>query len=341
MSFMSVLPLCLSLLVILPHPLQSLEPLTMGAIGLGALGFGEYFKEHTYCRFTECCDDRSIPASIAALKDSLDKTLIGQHIVKQHLIPALKAHITAGSKSRKPLVISFHGQPGTGKNFVAEQIADALYLKGSKSSYVTKYLGQADFPNANQVGNYKMRINQEVRNSLRRCPRSLFIFDEVDKMPSGVFDTLTSLVDYNAFVDGTDNTKAIFIFLSNTAGSHIAGHLGSVMKNGMLREETRLSDFEPLLRKAAYNMEGGLLKTTMIESHVIDHYIPFLPMEKGHVVKCLEAEFLRWNRNPKRSDSQQIIEDIISSSISYDRTHSLFAISGCKTLEKKVSMAIN
>ncbi|XP_033172398.1 torsin-like protein [Drosophila mauritiana] len=340
MSFPRMLPLCLGVLVILPHPLQSLEPLSMGAIG-GVVAMGMYFKEYTYCRFSECCDDRSIPARINELERSLERTLIGQHIVRQHIVPALKAHIASSDKSRKPLVISFHGQPGTGKNFVADQIANALYLKGSKSSYVTKYLGQADFPNESQVGSYKAKISLEVRQILRSCPRSLFIFDEVDKMPSGVFDALTSLVDYNAFVDGTDNTKAIFIFLSNTAGSHIAGHLGSMMKNGRLREDTRLSDFEPLLRKAAYNMDGGMKKTTMIESLVIDHFIPFLPMEKAHVIKCLEAEFVRWFRDPTQPQAQEIIEDIINSSISYDRTHSLFAISGCKTLEKKVAMAIH
>ncbi|XP_016993380.2 torsin-like protein [Drosophila takahashii] len=337
MRFLSILPLCLSLLATLPRPLESLEPLTMGAIGFGALGLGTYFKEHTYCRFAECCDDRSIPADTYALAASLSHHLFGQHIVAQHVVPAIKAHVGRHSSSRKPLVMSFHGQPGTGKNFVADLIAQALFLEGSKSGYVAKYLGQADFPQAERVGEYKARINREVRQQLRSCPRSLFIFDEVDKMPSGVFDTLTSLVDYNAFADGTDNTKAIFIFLSNTAGSHIADHLGNLMRGGKLREDTRLSDFEPLLKKAAYNLDGGLKKTTLIEAHVIDHYIPFLPMEKAHVVKCLEAEFRRWHRDPNAA----IIDEILSSSISYDRTHGLFAISGCKTLEKKVAMAIN
>ncbi|KAI8035473.1 torsin-like protein [Drosophila gunungcola] len=337
MSFLSLLTLCLGLLVIQPRPLESLEPITISAIGFGALGIGAYFKEHTYCRFTECCDDRSIPGNINELNASLKRTLFGQHIVAQHVVPALMAHFSKSSNSRKPLVFSFHGQPGTGKNFVAEQIAQALYLEGSKSGYVAKYLGQADFPQAENVGLYKERINHEVRAHLRNCPRSLFIFDEVDKMPSGVFDTLASLVDYNAFADGTDNTKAIFIFLSNTAGSHIADQLGNLMKYGTLREDTRLSDFESLLKKAAYNLDGGLKRTTLIEAHVIDHYIPFLPMEKVHVVQCLEAEFRRWHRQPDK----QIIVDILSSSISYDRTHGLFAISGCKTLEKKVAMAIN
>ncbi|KAH8261753.1 hypothetical protein KR038_002042 [Drosophila bunnanda] len=345
------LVLLLSLNILLIRPAESFEPLTMTAIGLGIAGSAMYFQ----CRFKECCDDRSIPGNIrgecsahifngfllreflhAALEYSLRERLYGQHIVIKHVVPALEAHFRSKSTSRKPLVISFHGQPGTGKNFVADQIAQALYLKGSTSGYVAKYLGQADFPNANNVNYYKEKVSREVRKQLAECPRSLFIFDEVDKMPSGVFDTLASLADYNAFSDGTDNTKAIFIFLSNTAGKHIADHLGNLMKGGMLREDTRLGDFENLLKKAAYNLDGGLKQTALIDSHVIDHFIPFLPMERAHVFKCLEAEFYRWDRMPWKGTIDKIIKD----SISYDRTHNMFAISGCKTLEKKVAMAI-
>ncbi|KAH8261814.1 hypothetical protein KR038_009038, partial [Drosophila bunnanda] len=333
MYFLLTLSLCV--LVILPA--ESFEPLSMTAVGLGLASTAVYFKNQTYCRFYECCDDRSIPGDVQALSRSLQSTLIGQHIVAQHVVPALTAHFSSQSTSRKPLVISFHGQPGTGKNFVAEQIAQALYLEGSRSGYVAKYLGQADFPQEERVGEYKERINREVRQQLNNCPRSLFIFDEVDKMPSGVFDTLASLVDYNAFADGTDNTKAIFIFISNTGGVNIADRLGQLMLDGKLREDTRLSDFEPLLKKAAYNTHGGLKKTALIDSHVIDHFIPFLPMEKTHVIKCLEAEFGRWKKTPDRS----IIDDILKNSISFDSKYGLFAISGCKTLEKKVAMAIN
>ncbi|SPP77680.1 torsin-like protein [Drosophila guanche] len=328
--------LLLGLLLYCIHDCHSIEPLTIGAaIGIGSIGLN-YFKGQTYCRFYECCDDRSIPGNITALHRSLESTLYGQHIVTQHLIPALSAHLSAQSKSRKPLVLSFHGQPGTGKNFVANQIAQALYLDGSNSAYVTKFLGRSDFPLADLVDQYKVRIDGLVRDRLRSCPRSLFIFDEVDKMPSGVFDTLASLVDYNAFTDGTDHTKAIFIFLSNTAGTHIADHLGNSMKAGKLREDTLLSDYESLLQRAAYNLDGGMKKTGLIEAHVIDHYIPFLPMEKAHVVQCLEAEFRRWGKQPDKD----IINEILSSSISYDRMHGLFVSSGCKTLEKKVAMAI-
>ncbi|EDW78479.1 uncharacterized protein Dwil_GK16456 [Drosophila willistoni] len=316
---------------------DGIEPISTAAVVLGVgAGYG-LLKDQTYCRFYECCDERSIPGLTRSLQYNLETQVYGQHIVNKHIVQAISAHFNNLGTSRKPLVISFQGQPGTGKNFVADHIAKALYTRGSESKFVHKFLGRADFPEAIRVDTYKQHISDVVRNSLKACPRSLFIFDEVDKMPSGIFETLASLVDYNAFNDGTDHKKAIFIFLSNTAGVHVSDHLGTLMKGGKLREETLLSDFEPLLQKAAYNVEGGLQKTSLIESHVIDHYMPFLPLEKSHVIKCLEAEFRRWGKSPDKA----IIDEIIGTSIVYDRRHGMFSVAGCKTLEKKVAMAIN
>ena len=266
-------------------------------VGLGAFKFG-FLKDQTYCRLAECCNERGIPADIVGLRAELSRTLFGQHIVQQQLIPALEAHFSNKRNSRKPLVISFHGTPGTGKNFVADQIARKLYEKGLESKFVHKYMGRSDFPLAEKARLYTERINRDVREGLRKCPRSLFIFDEVDKMPPGVFESLTSLVDYNSLIDGQDATQAIFIFLSNTAGVQVSDKLGELIKGGTLREDTKISHFEQILEKAAYNLEGGLKKTSLIEAHVIDHFIPFLPLEKSHVYKCIEQEFRRWDKFP-------------------------------------------
>lgn len=59
----------------------------------------------------------------------------------------------------------------------------------------------------------------------------------------------------------------------------------------MTRSETRLSDFDAILQRAAYNVEGGLQKSPMISSHLIDHFIPFLPLQQEHVTQCISAEF--------------------------------------------------
>ena len=36
------------------------------------------------------------------------------------------------------------------------------------------------------------------------CERSLFVFDEVDKIPNGVLDAVTPFLDYHEEIDGVD-----------------------------------------------------------------------------------------------------------------------------------------
>lgn len=226
--------------------------------------------------------------------------LYGQHILKQQLIPALASHLRKGSGSRKPLVISFHGTPGTGKNMVADMIANSIYAKGLRSQFVHKFMGRADFPSEEHSASYGYSLHYRVKKAIEICPRSLFIFDEVDKMPKGIFEALTSIVDYKSFANGVDFSQAIFIFLSNTAGVEISTHLGNLLLKGILREHTKLGDFETILERAAYNLDGGLSKSSLIEAHVIDHFIPFLPLEKSHIYQCLYAEFRRYNMHPDK-----------------------------------------
>lgn len=36
---------------------------------------------------------------------------------------------------------------------------------------------------------------------------------------------------------------------------------------------------------------GGFYRSDNIKSNLIDHYIPFLPMEQKHVRKCIKDQF--------------------------------------------------
>lgn len=312
------------------------EPITAtaGAAVLGIIGYF-YNTREPNCDNHECCDDRSIPGDTHALERELQSKLYGQHIVIQMVIPALKAHFSKRISSKKALVLSFHGTPGTGKNFVADLIAKSLYKKGLMSEYVHLFKGRADFPFQSKSEEYSDQIKSIVENTIKKCPRSMFIFDEVDKMPHGIFEALTSLVDYHFTSNRPDFRQAIFIFISNTAGVDIALHLGDLLST-MPREKTKLGDFEKILEKGAYNLEGGMKKTSLIEAHVIDHYIPFLPLEREHLVQCIKAEFGRWGTKP----SSEIIDNIIDETVIFEKKTGLFATSGCKKLDKKVAVAV-
>lgn len=133
---------------------------------------------------------------------------------------------------------------------------------------------------------------------MKACPRSIFIFDEVEKMPSGIFESITSLLDHHSHVNGVDFRKAIFIFLMNAGGKEIAKALDDIMSNGRYREQTKLSDFEKIAEIAAYNVNGGLKGASMITSSLIDHFLTFLPLERRHVVECVHAEFRKFDKIP-------------------------------------------
>lgn len=138
-------------------------------------------------------------------------------------------------------------------------------------------------------------MRDEIVSAVKKCQQSLFIFDEVDKMPAGVFESIATVLDHHRNVGGVDFRQAIFIFLSNAGGVEIGKALQTMMDNGRYREQTTMKDFEQIAETAAFNLNGGLKSTSIIQSSLIDHFVPFLPLERRHVERCVEREFRRLN----------------------------------------------
>lgn len=126
---------------------------------------------------------------------------------------------------------------------------------------------------------------------MSNCPRQLFVFDEVDKMPPGILNGIKPILDYNRNIDKTDYRKSVFIFLSNTGGTDVTSTLLKFWETGKSREEIELADFERLIMNGAFNEEGGFHKSDVIASSLIDHYVPFLPLEAKHVELCILRAF--------------------------------------------------
>ena len=67
------------------------------------------------------------------LEGVLQQKLFGQHIVSETVLAALEGHLSSPDPP-KPLVLSFHGRTGTGKNFVSRLIAESIYYEGNGQS---------------------------------------------------------------------------------------------------------------------------------------------------------------------------------------------------------------
>ncbi|XP_059612418.1 torsin-like protein [Phlebotomus argentipes] len=320
--------------VVLLEPLTTLAVVGGGSAMLTALGINySTIKLNTYCRWYECCTPDYIPANIIKFRQDLEKAVFGQHIAIKIVTNALQYHFENLSKSSKPLVMSFQGTPGIGKTYITNVMKDAIFKLGKDSKYVHFFRGRSSFPNQKKIDEYKEQLIDTVQASLARCPMSLFIFDEVDHMPVGVMEGITPLLDHPSG-DQIDSSKAIFIFISNAGGLEISQQLASLMNRGHSREETELHLFEKITEMSLYNSNGALMKSGSIEKALIDHFIPFLPLEQRHVKKCIEAEFARVGLpNPTSEQINDVLKDV-----TYEKEQSFFATHGCKKLEKKVGL---
>lgn len=171
----------------------------------------------------------------------------------------------------------------------------------------------------------------------------MFVFDEVDKMPEGLLNVLVPYLDYNSWLkpwrhssNSVNTKKAIYIFLSNTGSSRITQRLLSLWEEGKSRYMTGLQDFEHLISVGAFNEKGGFYQSDTIDTSLIDHYVPFLPLEEVHVKKCLQKAFVKRNVGP----TSDMIEEGLSYVIFGPPPHNLYATAGCKRIEQKVASII-
>jgi torsin-1 len=182
------------------------------------------------------------------------------------------------------------------------------------------------------MNQYADEIQKEIFAAIDKCPYSIFVFDEVDKMPEGIFDSISSILDHHSLVRGKDFKRAMFIFLTNYGGEEITKVLYQLTtKKGLYRHETKLHHFEEISKIGVYNRQGGLKESRLISSAVIDFYLPFLPLEEKHVIECIIAEFKKFNRP---FVSQEMIDEIMN----YIGFNSVtkYANTGCKTIHPKV-----
>ncbi|XP_060576778.1 torsin-1A-like [Ruditapes philippinarum] len=211
----------------------------------------QYGYTFTTCYFNECCDDNWISPNISVLSFQLNKKLYGQHLVIGPLVKHLRSHVEVQHK--QATVLSLNGLPGTGKNVVSRMVADNMYVKGMESKYVHLLSATKDFPHESMLEQYKKMLNMMLERAVKECSRSLFIIDEMDKLPPGLIDTIRPYVDDYEHEEGTYFNKFLFLFLSNTGGDILAKHVVQSYTRGYDRRELRLKDMEEIVRISSLN----------------------------------------------------------------------------------------
>ncbi|XP_071126411.1 torsin-1A-like isoform X1 [Mytilus edulis] len=284
--------------------------------------------------YNENCNERWIHLDTTELKNVLHANVYGEHIAVKTVVNHLNAHFMNENPS-KALAFSFHGGPGTGKTLITKILVNHLYKKGFKSQFVNMVVATRDFPHKQTTGNAKVKLKKLIEDKIKRCEQSIFIFDEADKLSPDLLNILKPYLDHHEHIDNIVYRKAIFIFLSNTAGPMLTQHMIDFWRDGKTRDEINLKDLEYIIANSAVNSAGsGYYKSDLISHHLITAFIPFLPIEKEHVVHCIKHHLVAKGHYDTPINK---IEEIAQQLHFYpNETDKVFSSTGCKRVEEKV-----
>ena len=76
----------------------------------------------------------------------------------------------------------------------------------------------------------------------------------------------------------------------------------------------------------------------MIDKHLVDWYIPFLPLERKHVTNCVITN--AHDRNATIVLSADEINSILDDLIYFPKSDLIYSATGCKTISPKVDALI-
>lgn len=314
------------------------EPFSFLIGGAAVAGLSIFYGtfRYTKCKFYECCTDDWLLLNKTGLVKVMRQRLYGQHLAQQTVVAAIESHWN-NKNPKKALVMSFHGWTGSGKNYLSSMIAESMFLKGLKSDFVHLFVSTLHFSNSNDIPLYQQNLRNWIHGNVSECERNLFIFDEVDKMPARVMDAIKPFLDHYDNLEGVDYRKSIFIFLSNSGGNEITQRALKYYEEGKIREKITLKEMEEILISDAYNTKGGLQMSELISRHLIDHFIPFLPLERRHVLLCIRDYIESRGFTP----TDERITNIAESLQYFPQSSGIYSSSGCKRVAQKAELYLS
>ncbi|XP_057175561.1 torsin-1A-like isoform X2 [Triplophysa rosa] len=246
-------------------------------------------------------NDKLRPFNSTDFEKDLRMSLYGQNIALNTILKAV-TWLMKDPDPPKPLVLSLHGPTGVGKTYITKIIAQLkAWIYGNVSSF----------------------------------PRSIFIFDEMDKMNPHLIETIKPFLDYMLHVDRVSFNHAIFLFLSQAGANMINEVALDSWRKGKERDQMNTQRMETLLYQGIFNdKNSGFWHSSLIDEHLVDHFVPFLPLERKHLKQCVLAEMTSLNI----THDYDVMDSVLKDMPFFPPEEEAFSLKGCKTLHNKLGL---
>lgn len=176
-------------------------------------------------------DSSAMPASFQALNQYLRERVLGQERAVMAAAFKLWAHACKRAPLR-PLSLIFYGPTGVGKSELGKAIAPALNHCAGEERYRLVWTELNTFTHAHSTyrltgapPGYVGYDDPPVLEAVRRCPYSVFMFDELDKAHGEVLKIFMSILDEGRCAARREDSsgsreldfrRCIFLFTTNT-----------------------------------------------------------------------------------------------------------------------------
>ncbi|KAG8555457.1 hypothetical protein GDO81_017706 [Engystomops pustulosus] len=270
----------------------------------------------------------SINNNLTGLQWDLERRVHGQHLAVRQILTSLERFLHENNQ-QKTLVLSFHGWTGTGKNLAARIITENLYQDGQRSPCTRVFIPQLHFPHPSHVEAYKVQLRKQIEVVSSACAQPLFVFDEADKLPAALLQSLFPLLH----PEETQDARSIFIFLSGVGASMINEVALNFWRAGRHRQEITLDDIDRPLRAEISQSKDQSLTHQLWIKDLISEFVPFLPLERCHVKLCakdaIEARGLAY--------SERALESVIQELVFVPKEEKIFSAQGCKQVAQRIN----
>jgi hypothetical protein len=272
------------------------------------------------CEYSAADDKCTVELNVTLLRNSFDERVYGQHIAAYQIVNALDDFNQ--DRSRRMLVMLWHGWTGVGKNYASRIITEKLSPSSVHKIVVPFHLAHGTVDEARNLHDWIV----SNLSSDSSCRLQIFIIDEVDKTTSIVLENLYRTLSELLVTIRDKEVRVVILLLSNDGATDINLHLTKVLARGESRITVKPNDLQPLLTSHWL--------TKMNSDRLIDITVPFLPLERQHVIQCIEYELKMRNIKP----SEELIRNILNNHQFFPPDVQFFVKTGCRRVSYLIDL---
>ncbi|XP_072016747.1 uncharacterized protein [Amphiura filiformis] len=289
--------------------------------------------------------------AISMLKSDVDRNIFGQHLANKLVVSALYGMLLRQSGDDEPVVMSFHGGSGVGKTHMADILAKHFQEHNAKTQCSYTFLSDLHIPPSDslKVPEYEGLIQSWVNDHLRNCKscKPLFlIFDEL--RADAPAELAIAMINVLSEIKLRRSNHAVVVIIMSDIGMHdINTYMSGLWDSGTPRANTTLDELVLLIQNAAlflhsqestpqteiwpYQSKRGPFSALL---SLVDHIVPFLPLERGHVKLCIMHNVISKGVRLLEEDLTWVADQLTY----FPASSQVFSLSGCKKVSEKVDL---